>query len=78
MMKAYILIEIRTGEIEGVVQHLKRVEGVVEAHMTFGPYDAIAVVEAEDVSGVGKVLAAGIQPIPGVVETLTCLAVESS
>jgi DNA-binding Lrp family transcriptional regulator len=78
MMKAYILIEIRTGEIEGVVQHLKRVDGVVEAHMTFGPYDAIAVVEAEDVSGVGKVLAAGIQPIPGVVETLTCLAVESS
>jgi DNA-binding Lrp family transcriptional regulator len=77
-MKAYILIEIRTGDIENVVQHLKRVTGVVEAHMTFGPYDAIAVVEADDVSGVGKVLAAGIQPIPGVVETLTCLAVESS
>jgi len=76
-MKAYILIEIRTGEIESVVQHLKRVAGVIEANMTFGPYDAIAVVEAGDVSGVGKILASGIQPIPGVVETLTCLAVES-
>ncbi len=76
-MKAYILIDIRTGEIEQVVHHLKRVSGVVEAHMTFGPYDAVAVVEAADVAGVGKVLASGIQPIPGVVETLTCLAVES-
>jgi DNA-binding Lrp family transcriptional regulator len=76
-MKAFILIEIRTGEIESVVQHLKRVTGVIEAHMTFGPYDAIAVVEAGDVGGVGKILASGIQPIPGVVETLTCLAVES-
>jgi DNA-binding Lrp family transcriptional regulator len=75
-MKAYILIEIRTGEIEGVVQHLKRVPGVLEAHMTFGPYDAIAVVEGEDVSSVGKILTSGIQPIPGVIETLTCLAVE--
>ena len=76
-MKAFILIEIRTGEIESVVQHLKRVPGVIEAHMTFGPYDAVAVVQADDVGGVGKILASGIQPIPGVVETLTCLAVES-
>ena len=75
-MKAFILIDIRTGEIERVVHHLKRVSGVAEAHMTFGPYDAVAVVEAADVAGVGKILASGIQPIPGVVETLTCLAVE--
>ena len=76
-MKAYILIDIRTGEIERVVHHLKRVSGVTEAHMTFGPYDAVAVVEAADAAGVGKILASGIQPIPGVVETLTCLAIES-
>ncbi len=75
-MKAYILIEIRTGEIEKVVEHLRRVEGVQEAHMTFGPYDAIALVEAEDVRSLGKIMANRIQPIPGVLETLTCLAVD--
>ncbi len=75
-MKAYILVNIRTGEIQEVVRHLRRVEGVVEANMTFGPYDAVAVVEAKDVDHLGRILASGIQPIPGVVETLTCLSVE--
>jgi DNA-binding Lrp family transcriptional regulator len=75
-MKAYILIEIRTGEIGEVVKLLKSVDGVVEANMTFGPYDAVAVVEAEDVNQIGRVIASGIQPIPGVLETLTCLSIE--
>jgi DNA-binding Lrp family transcriptional regulator len=76
-MRAYVLINVRPGEIREVVRQLARVEGVSEATMTFGPYDAVAVVEAADVAGVGRVLATGIQPIPGVTETLTCLAVES-
>ncbi len=75
-MKAYILIEIHTGKIREVVLQLRRVEGVVDAHMTFGPYDAVAVVDAPDVKSIGDILATAIQPIPGVVDTLTCLAVE--
>lgn len=76
-MKAYVLIEIRTGEIREVVRQLGRIEGVLEAHMTFGPYDAVAVVEADDVTAIGEIMASNIQPIPGVIETLTCLAVDS-
>jgi len=76
-MRAYILIQVRTGEIREIVRQLARVEGVIEATMTFGPYDAVAVVEAPDVAGIGRIMAAGIQPIPGVTETLTCLAVEA-
>jgi DNA-binding Lrp family transcriptional regulator len=76
-MRAFILIQVRTGEIRQVVRQLGRVDGVVEATMTFGPYDAVSVVEAQDVAGIGKIMAEGIQPIPGVVETLTCLAVEA-
>jgi DNA-binding Lrp family transcriptional regulator len=75
-MKAYILIVVRTGEIHEVVHQLRRVEGVVETSMTFGPYDAIAVAEAKDIQGIGDILVSKIQPIPGVLETLTCLAVE--
>jgi DNA-binding Lrp family transcriptional regulator len=75
-MKAYVLIHIRTGDIREVIRQLRRVDGVTEATMTFGPYDAIAVVEADDVKTIGKIMAASIQPIPGVIETLTCLAVD--
>ena len=75
-MKAYVLINIRTGELRDVVRQLKRIEQVREASMTFGPYDAVAIVEASDVNDLGRILASAIQPIPGVEETLTCLAVE--
>ena len=75
-MKAYVLVNIRTGDVKEVVKNLRRVEGIVEASMTFGPYDAVAVIETDDINGVGTILANAIQPIPGVLETLTCLAVD--
>ncbi len=76
-MKAYVLLEIRTGDITTVIGHLKRVEGVIEANMTFGPYDAVAVVKAQNIKELGTILSQRIQPIPGVLETLTCMAVDS-
>jgi DNA-binding Lrp family transcriptional regulator len=75
-MKAYVLIKIRAGEVKEVVRQLRKVEGVKEAHMTFGPYDAVAEVETVDVARLGSVTASAIQPIPGVEQTLTCLAVD--
>ncbi|HET7011793.1 MAG TPA: Lrp/AsnC ligand binding domain-containing protein [Anaerolineales bacterium] len=76
-MKAYVLINVRTGEVREVMRQLRRVEGVAEATMTFGPYDAVAVVEAADAGAIGRILTSGIQPIPGVAQTLTCLGVEA-
>ena len=75
-MEAYVLIKIRTGEIRDVVRQVRRVEGVAEANMTFGPFDAVAIIKADSVAHLGQILAAGIQPIPGILDTLTCLAVE--
>jgi DNA-binding Lrp family transcriptional regulator len=75
-MKAYILINVRIGAIGDVIRHLRRVENVMEANMTFGPYDAVAIVRANDINHLGRLLAETIQPIPGITETLTCLAVE--
>lgn len=76
-MKAYVLVNIRTGEIKDVVRQMRRVPQVREVNMTFGPYDAVAIIEARDLDDLGSILASAIQPIPGVEETLTCLAVDS-
>lgn len=75
-MKAYVLIKIRAGDVKEVVRQLRKMDKVVEANMTFGPYDAVAVTDTADVSGLGNLIATAIQPIPGVEQTLTCLAVE--
>jgi DNA-binding Lrp family transcriptional regulator len=75
-MKAIVLIRIQTGEIKNAWRDLKRVRAVSKAHVTFGPYDAVVEIEARDLQEIGKIVAYEIQPIPGVRETLTCLAVD--
>jgi len=75
-MKAYVLIKIRAGEVKDVVRQLRKLDGIIEAHMTFGPYDAVAVITAQDIGGLGTLIATTIQPIPGVEQTLTCIAVD--
>jgi DNA-binding Lrp family transcriptional regulator len=75
-MKAYVLIKIRAGEVKDVVRQLRTTDKIAEANMTFGPYDAVAIIESPDISSLGNLIASAIQPIPGVEQTLTCLAVE--
>lgn len=75
-MKAYVLMNIRNGEGLAVIRQLRRIEGVQEANYTFGPYDAVVAVEVDSIKVLGDVLRDKIQPIPGVLETLTCLAVD--
>jgi len=75
-MKAYILIHVRPGSVPEVVRNLRRLNGVLEANMTFGPYDVVATVEASDVNRLGPLIASEIHPIPGVMDTLTCLVVD--
>jgi len=74
-MKAFVLIKIRAGEVREVIRELRKMDRVVEAHMTFGPYDAVAVIDSTDLGAIGTLIASSIQPIPGVEQTLTCLAV---
>ena len=75
-MKAYVLIKIHSGEVKSVVKELRRIEAVVNVDMTFGPYDAVAIIESPDISTLGGLVASSIQPISGVDQTLTCIAVD--
>lgn len=73
-MQAYILITVRPGQVTEVLKILRTLTAVTEAHMTFGPYDAVVKVEAEDLKQMGHIIAEEVQPIPGILETLTCIA----
>jgi len=76
-MKAFVLIKIRAGEVNEVVRQLREISSVSEAHMTFGPYDAVAIIDSSDLSAIGTLISSTIQPIPGVEQTLTCLAADT-
>ncbi|MFN8597953.1 MAG: Lrp/AsnC ligand binding domain-containing protein [Anaerolineae bacterium] len=74
-MKAYVLIHTQASETADVVNMLRRVKGVVSADVTFGPFDAVAQVEAVDLNTVGRIIVGEIRSLPGVIDTVTCLAV---
>jgi uncharacterized protein with GYD domain len=56
-MKAFVMIHVRPGCVPEVVRNLRRVNGVVEANMTFGPYDVVAVVESVNLNALGPMIA---------------------
>jgi DNA-binding Lrp family transcriptional regulator len=76
-IKAIILIKIYAGEVEDAFCLIKRLRAADEVYMTFGPYDVVAVIQANDLSEIGRIVANEIQPIPGVTETLTCITIEN-
>jgi DNA-binding Lrp family transcriptional regulator len=45
---------------------------VTTAEDVTGPYDVIVRAEADNVDGLGRLVAAGIQSVEGITRTLTC------
>lgn len=47
MQKAYVLINCDLGHEAEIINQLKRLDGVKEAHGTFGAYDVVAEIESK-------------------------------
>ena len=70
-----MLIETGVGKTRDVVATVRGVSEVASVDAVTGPYDIIAILEAPDLSAVGDVVTGRIHTVPGVVRTVTCLAV---
>ena len=73
--KAFLLIETAIGKTKEVASILKKMEGLRSVDTVTGPYDIIAVIEAEDLNKIGDLLIGKIHAIEGISRTVTCLAV---
>ena len=73
--KAFVLIETVVGKSKEVVAALKHLDGVKSVDTVTGPYDVIAVIEAETLSDIGEIITGKIHPIVGTSRTVTCLAI---
>jgi len=73
--KAYILIETAVGKTREVVSALRTIPEMKAVDAVTGPYDIIAVVEADDLNSIGELITNRVHTIGGVVRTVTCLAV---
>ena len=72
---AYILIETAAGKAKDVSNALMELDEVVTVDAVIGPYDIHAVTNTEAQNTVGDLVISKVHVIPGIVRTVTCLAV---
>ncbi len=73
--KAYLLIETAVGKTRDVANTLSGLNVITTVDVVTGPYDIIALVSGEDMAVVGDLVTGQIHTVPGVVRTVTCVAV---
>jgi DNA-binding Lrp family transcriptional regulator len=76
--RAYLLLETAVGKTREVATQLRGVDNMKTVDVVTGPYDIIALIEAEDINSIGDIVTSEIHIIPGVVRSVTCVAVGSS
>jgi DNA-binding Lrp family transcriptional regulator len=76
--KAFILIETAVGKNKEIVSNLRRIKGITSVDYVTGPYDIIAIIEAENLNDIGDLVTQDILPIAGITRTTTCLSLKSN
>ncbi len=74
--RAFILIETAVGKNKEIIRELKQIKGVTSVNYVTGPYDIIAIIEAENLNDIGDIVTRDIHPIAGINRTTTCLALK--
>ncbi len=72
MVKAYILINVRSGKSREVLGKIKEMKQTIQASIVSGPYDIIALVQEGDFNSLGDFVVGNIQALEGVERTITC------
>ena len=77
MISAFVLINVYTGKIDGVINELKKVVSVnshvttLYADSTTGKFDVIAMIQAEKMGDLHKFIVGDLQSIDGITSTIT-------
>ncbi len=70
-IKAYLLMKVKTGKSKEVLELLREIPEVEQAHACFGQPDIFGLLNAEDDRTLAEMIITKIQTIPGVEETDT-------
>ena len=76
MKKAYVLFNCDLGKEEDILDALRSIKSVKEAHGTFGAYDIIAEVSTENAEKLREEITWKIRKLPSIRSTLTLIGIE--
>jgi len=76
MVTAYVMIKSMIGEVEGIRDAVKAIEGVVDAHIVAGDVDVIAKLEVDSPDSIKALVGEEIHGIDGIDSTTTYIAMD--
>jgi len=76
MPRAFVLINVESGTEEEVVKELRAIESVEESYLSYGVYDIIAKIKAENMDKLKDLVTRKIRNLSGVRSTLTLILTE--
>jgi len=75
-IEAYILLTVEIDKVEKALKEIKKkINGVKEANMVTGPYDAIIYVEASSLKELTREILPAIYRIEGIIDTTTAIVI---
>ena len=77
MVRAYVMMNCDLGSEKEVIASLKKIDGVKEAHGTFGHYDIIAQIESNSEEKIQEIVTGVIRKMPKIHSTITLTRSES-
>jgi DNA-binding Lrp family transcriptional regulator len=75
-MKALILIKFASLESGDAFSQLCHQKSVIDSFMVYGRYDAVLILQGENLQEIHDTILSKIQPVPGVIEILPCIIVD--
>lgn len=71
MVHAFVMVKTHVGSSESILESVRGLSSVEDAHIVAGAYDLIVEVNADEVGDVLNTAAEGIRSLEGVTETKT-------
>lgn len=71
-----VLLTLEPDTGSEVLEEVKKIQGVTEAHFLYGPYDAYAMIEALDSAELQNIVIDTIRQIEGIRSTMTCFVAD--
>jgi DNA-binding Lrp family transcriptional regulator len=78
MPVAFVFMNIDGGGEQEVLQQLRTIPNVTEAHLVYGVYDLVARIEAETMDKLKEIVTWKVRRLDKVRSTLTTIVMESS
>jgi DNA-binding Lrp family transcriptional regulator len=78
MISAVVLVNTDLGTQDNVLENIKLVDGVEEAHALYGVYDLLIKIKGNSIDKLKEITKLRIKPIAGVNSSLTLMIVQDN